>query len=104
MFDASSVDYLYAQAADIQDTRSLVPAVLGVTSTQYPCWRNLVLLTLQRYALDDHVSSNTPPLDDPHRRRLDSMVMSWLLGTIIVDVQETTRAHDCTAQQLWVAL
>jgi hypothetical protein len=67
-----------------------------------------VLLTLQRYALDDHVSSDAPTLDDPHWRRMDSMVLSWLLGTIIVDLQETTRARDRgrdrTGLQLWVAL
>jgi hypothetical protein len=50
----------------IQDIRTLVPVVLGVKSTQYPRWRDLVLLTLQRYALDDHISSDTPTLDDPH--------------------------------------
>jgi hypothetical protein len=36
------------------------------------------------------------------------VVLLWLLGTITVDLQETTRARDrgrnCTAQQLWVSL
>jgi hypothetical protein len=69
-----------------------------------------VLLTLQRYVLDDHISSDAPTLDDPHWRRMDSVVLSWLLGTNTVDLQETThpRDHGCgcdrTAQQLWVAL
>jgi hypothetical protein len=66
MFETSSVGYLHAQAIDIQDVRTLVPVVLNVTSTQYPRWRDLVLLTLQRYALDDHISSGAPTLDDPH--------------------------------------
>jgi hypothetical protein len=35
---------------------------------------------------------------------MDEMVLSWLLGTITVDLQETTRTRDRTAQQLWVAL
>jgi hypothetical protein len=39
---------------------------------------------------------------------MDNVVLPWLLGTIIVDLQETTRAHNhtrnLTAQQLWVAL
>jgi hypothetical protein len=67
-----------------------------------------VLLTLQRYALDDHVSSDAPTLDDPHWCRMDGMVLSWLLGTISVDLPETTCACDHsrnrTAQQFWVAL
>jgi hypothetical protein len=103
-FEISSVSYLHAQAVGIQDIRTLVPVVLGVTSTQYPRWRDLVLLTLQRYALDDHISSDTPTLDDPHWRRMDNVVPSWLLGTITVDLQETTRDCDRTVQQLWVAL
>jgi hypothetical protein len=65
-FETSSVGYLDAQAVGIQDIQTLVPVVLGVTSTQYPRWRILVLLMLQRYALDDHISSNAPTLDDPH--------------------------------------
>jgi hypothetical protein len=35
---------------------------------------------------------------------MDSVVLLWLLGTIIVDLQETTRGRVRTAQQLWVAL
>jgi hypothetical protein len=58
-----------------------------------------VLLTLQLYILDDHVSSDAPTLDKPHWR-----VLSWLHGTTTVDLQETTRARDRTARQLWVAL
>jgi hypothetical protein len=81
-----------------------VPVIHGVTFTQYPRWRDLILLTLWRYALDDHVSSDAPTLDDPHWRRMDSVVLSWLLGTITADLQETTRGRVCTAQQLWVAL
>jgi hypothetical protein len=71
-----------------------VPVVLSVTPTRYPRWHDLVLLTLQRNALDDHVSSDAPTLDDPHWCRMDSVVLSWLLGTITVNLQETTHAYD----------
>jgi hypothetical protein len=63
-----------------------VPVVLGITSTQYPRWRDLVLLMLQHYALGDHVSSSAPTLDDPHWCRMDSVVLSGLLCTITVDL------------------
>jgi hypothetical protein len=53
-----------------------------------------ILGIIQRYTLDDHVSSNAPTLDDPHWRRLDSVVLSWLLGTITVNLQETTHVRD----------
>jgi tetratricopeptide (TPR) repeat protein len=35
---------------------------------------------------------------------MDSVVLSWLLGTITIDLLETTCGRDRTAQQLWVAL
>jgi hypothetical protein len=39
---------------------------------------------------------------------MDSVVLSWLHNTITIDLQETNnaydRTHDCTTQQLWVAL
>jgi hypothetical protein len=45
-FEPSSIGYLHAQAASIQDIRSLVPIVFGVMSTKYPHWRDLVPLML----------------------------------------------------------
>jgi hypothetical protein len=84
-----------------------VPVILSITCTQYSRWCNLVLLTLQRYTLDDHVSSDAPTLDDPLWGRMDNVVLSWLLDTITVDHQETNardRTRDRTAQQLWVHL
>jgi hypothetical protein len=85
-----------------------VPVILGVTSTQYPRWCDLILLMLQCYTLDDHVSCDTPTLNDPNWRRMDSVVLLWLLDTITIDLQETTHAHDrtrdCTTPPLWVAL
>jgi hypothetical protein len=98
VFKTSSVGYLHNQVVGIQDNRTLVHIVLDITSTQYPRLRDLVLLTLLRYALDDHVSSDTPTLDDPHWRQMDSVVLSWLLGTITVDLQETTRNFNHTTQ------
>jgi hypothetical protein len=61
--DADHIAALHAQAAGLHNIRSLVSIVLDPTSSHYPCWRGQVLLTLQRYALDDHV------LDDVDSRR-----------------------------------
>jgi hypothetical protein len=36
----------------------LVPVVLDVSSNHYARWCNLILLTLQRYALNDHITSD----------------------------------------------
>jgi hypothetical protein len=55
--DAALTTHLHAQAADLQNIRSVVTIVLEPSSPDYKRWRDLVLLTLRRYALDDHVLS-----------------------------------------------
>jgi hypothetical protein len=53
------VAQLHYQAGGVQNIWLLVPVVLDPESPSYTRWRDLVVLTLRRYALDDHV------LDDP---------------------------------------
>jgi hypothetical protein len=53
--DADHIVALHVQAAGLQNIRSLVSVVLDSASSHYPRWRGQVLLTLRRYALDDHV-------------------------------------------------
>ena len=36
--------------------------------------------------------------------RLDSVAMSWIFGTISLDLQDLVRTHGGTARQAWVAL
>ena len=36
--------------------------------------------------------------------RLDSVAMSWIFGTISLDLQDLVRTHDGTARQAWVVL
>ena len=36
--------------------------------------------------------------------RLDSVAMSWIFGTISLDLQDLARTHGGTARQAWVAL
>lgn len=45
----------HAQVASIQNIRLLVMVDLDPESSNYARWRDLVLLTLQRYALENHV-------------------------------------------------
>jgi hypothetical protein len=46
---------LHYQAGGVQNIPLLVPIVLEPESPSYAYWRDLVLLTLRRYTLDDHV-------------------------------------------------
>ena len=50
------VAQLHLQAGGVQNIRVLVSVLLDPASSSYGCWRDQVLLTLHRYALDDHVS------------------------------------------------
>jgi hypothetical protein len=56
---------LHVQACGVQNIRSLVSTFLDPSSTGYACWRDQVLLTLNRYELTDHVLSDAPPVNDP---------------------------------------
>jgi len=81
------VAQLHLQAAGVQNIRALVPVVLDPGSTSFSRWRDLVLLTLRRYALDDHVLLDTSAEDrDPAWQRLDSIVLSWIFGTLSLDL------------------
>jgi hypothetical protein len=57
--EASTIASLHTQVVDVQDIRSLVPFVLDISFAHYARWCDLILLTLQHYALDDHITFNT---------------------------------------------
>jgi len=59
------------------------------------------MLALRRYALNDHVLLEA---QDMAWLRLDSVAMSWIFGTISLDLQDLVRTHGGTARQAWVAL
>ena len=64
-YEATIVANLHAQAAGVQNIRTLVPIVLDPTSTHYDRWHDLVLLVLERYAEAS-----------PNKRRLKSDTIS----------------------------
>ena len=97
------VAQLHRQVADVQNIRALVTVLLDPTSS-YGRWRDQVL-TLRRYALDDHVLVDSPiEARDVAWLRLDSKALSWIFGTISLDLQDLVRTHSGTARQAWVAL
>lgn len=68
------VTNIHAQATGVQNTRSLLHVLLDPTSCTYTHWCDLVL-TLQHYALDDHVLIDTTSLTIPSWRQMDSVVL-----------------------------
>ncbi|XP_066308036.1 uncharacterized protein [Miscanthus floridulus] len=98
------VAQLHYQAGGVQNIRLLVPVVLEPESPSYARWRDLVLLTLRRYALDDHVLVDASvAVQTPSWLRLDSVVLSWILGTISLDLHDLVR-NSADARRAWLAL
>jgi hypothetical protein len=98
------VAQLHLQAGSVQNIRLMVPVILEPESPSYARWRDLLLLTLRCYALDDHV------LCDPNGVaptaawvRLDSIVLAWIVGTISVDLHSLLRNLP-HARAAWLAI
>jgi hypothetical protein len=99
------VAQLHLQVAGVQNIRALVSVLLDPASSSYGRWRDQVLLTLRRYALDDHVLVDSPiEARDVAWLRLNSIALSWIFGTISLDLHDLVRTHGGTARQAWVAL
>jgi hypothetical protein len=98
------VAQLHLQAGSVQNIRLMVPVVLEPKLPSYARWRDLLHLTLRRYALDDHV------LCDPTGLapiavwvRLDSIVLTWIMGTISIDLHSLLRSLP-HARAAWLAV
>jgi len=101
------VAQLHLQAVGIQNIRALVSIVLDSTSTSYGRWRDQFLLALRRYALDDHVLLGPPATtQDGAWFYLDRVVVTWLLGTLSLELRDLVRSDDGsgTARQAWLTL
>jgi hypothetical protein len=81
-----------------------VPVTLDIHSTQYSYWHDLIMLALQRFALDDHVTVDTAPSGTPSWLRMDNVILSWLLGSLSVNLQATICEHGGTTHQVWLAI
>jgi hypothetical protein len=62
-----------------------------------------MLLTLHRYALFNHVLSDVA---DPsiYWARLDIIMVTWILGTLSLELHEIVRELTETARQVWLAI
>jgi hypothetical protein len=77
--------------------------ILEPPSPDYKRWCDLVLLTLCRYALDEHVLSDVA---DPsiYWARLESIMVTWILGTLSLELHEIIRELIETARQVWLTI
>ncbi|XP_066373416.1 uncharacterized protein [Miscanthus floridulus] len=106
MHEAAALLQLHAQAAAVQNVRSLVLVVLD-SAGNYSRWREQFLLAVGKYSLQDHVLRD--PLAVPYADwiRMDCVVRSWLYGTIATDLLDIVMArgdHGATARTTWLAI
>jgi hypothetical protein len=98
------VAQLHYQAGGVHNIGQLIRVVLDPASTSYARWRDQVILTLRRYALDDHVLAD--PLAGVQTAswlRLDNIVLSWILNTVNSELQDMLR-NTPSARQAWLAI
>jgi hypothetical protein len=101
--DTTLTTHLHTQAAGLMNIRSVVRIILEPSSPDYKRWRDLMLLTLHRYALDDHVLSD---VTDPsvYWARLDNIVVAWIQGTLSPELHEIVREPTETTRQAWLTI
>ena len=104
LHEAAAVLNLHAQAAGVQNIRSLIPVVLDATSGPYTRWREQFLLAVGRFALQDHVFLDAPPPSSPDWERMDCVVRSWLHSTISADLAEVVMGRGGSARAAWLAI
>jgi hypothetical protein len=77
--------------------------ILEPSSPDYKQWRDLVLLTLRHYTLNDHVLSDVA---DPsvYWARLDSIVVTRIIDTLSPELHEIIREPTETARQAWLTI
>jgi uncharacterized membrane protein YgcG len=98
------VAQLHLQAGSVQNICLMVPVVLEPDSPSYTRWQDLLLLTLRRYALDDHVLCDpTSVAPTAAWVRLDSIVLTWIVGTIFGDLHSLLRNLP-HARAVWLAI
>jgi hypothetical protein len=62
------------------------------------------MLALKRYDLTDYVLSDTPPINDPAWERMESIIISWIFGTITGEHQDIANEHGVTTRQIWLTI
>jgi hypothetical protein len=87
-FEASNIAILHAQDVGVQGIWTLVPVILDVSSAHYACWCNLILLTLQCYTLNKHITSDVAASALLRWHWMDNVIVLWIFGDIIIDLQD----------------
>jgi hypothetical protein len=93
-YEDTVVAGLHLQAAAVLNIHQLMNIILDFSSTSYASWRDLMEQALQRYALLQHVTDDTPSTD-PGWIRMDSVILNWISNSISVDLHQVVRERGC---------
>ncbi|XP_073362574.1 uncharacterized protein [Aegilops tauschii subsp. strangulata] len=80
--------------------------VLEFKSAVFPKWRTFFNITVATYALEDHLTTETPSTD-PTWLRLDVLVLRWLYGSMAMDIVDLVMPTDpatATAYKVWTSV
>nr|XP_051231121.1 uncharacterized protein LOC127349409 [Lolium perenne] len=84
-----------------------VPITLSFDDDNYTSWRELFLVALGRYGLTAHVTGESTPSDtgtDSPWGRDDYTVLSWIYGSVSVDLLNIVMRPGATARTIWGAI
>ncbi|XBI63497.1 hypothetical protein VPH35_043897 [Triticum aestivum] len=87
--------------------KTFVPITLDLHDSNYAKWRELFLVALGRYGLSNHVLSENTPTDTSHTSdwgRDDFTVLSWIYGSISLELFGVIMKPGSTAKQVWDAI
>jgi hypothetical protein len=87
--------------------KTFVPITLDLQDSNYAKWRELFLVALGRYGLSAHVLSDNTPSDTSATSdwgRDDFTVLSWIYGSISLELFGIIMKARSTAKQIWDAI
>ncbi|XP_021311813.1 uncharacterized protein LOC110433637 [Sorghum bicolor] len=102
-YEADHAD-VHAAAIAVLNIKVLVPIVLDRVANNYNRWRTLFLVVLGKYALTDHVLTDVVNDDRPAWVQMNCTVLTWIYGTIHLDLQQSTMLKEPNACVAWVHL
>ena len=102
-YEADHAD-VHAAAIAVLNIKVLVPVVLDHVANNYNRWRTLFLIVLGKYALTDHVLTDVVNDDRPAWVQMNCTVLTWIYGTIHLDLQQSTMLKEPNARVAWVHL
>jgi hypothetical protein len=97
-FEVAVIANLHAHVAGALNIQALVSVVLDPVSTHYTRWRDQVLLTVQRYTLNDHVVTNATPHLLMSWHRMNIVMLSWILAPSLLSFRMSSASGGTPAR------